>query len=86
MLETVSHKLLTTVAPRTTAENAEIVRLKAKLKAIVDAEIVSAVTKGYTEAERASFLQRLRDAGSEAYKDTYQQIYDRWQGEREARE
>ena len=86
VLETVSHKLLTTVAPRTTAENAEIVRLKAKLKAIVDAEIVSAVTKGYTEAERASFLQRLRDAGSEAYKDTYQQIYDRWQGEREARE
>ena len=68
--------------PKTSEENADIARLKAKLKSIVDAEIVSMVTQGVTEEGSASFLQRLREAGSAEYKGIYQRVYDRRQGEK----
>ncbi len=78
VLEPVSGKILTTVAPKTTAQSAETVRLKARLKSLVDAEIVAMVTRGVTEEGRTAFLQKLRESGSEAYAAVYQQIYDRW--------
>ncbi len=80
VLEPVSGKLLTTVAPKTTAESAETARLKAKLKALVDSEIVSMVTQGVTEESRAAFLEKLEASGSRDYRLVYQQIYDRWEG------
>lgn len=82
VLEETCFKLLTVVIPKTTEENAGIARLKAKLKAVVDAEIVSMVTQGVTEESAASFLQRLREAGSGEYREIYQRAYDRWQGEK----
>ena len=81
VLEKVSSKLLTTVAPKTSEENAAITRLKARLKAVVDAQIVTLVTQGVTEEGRAACLEKMRAAGSAAYRDVYQQVYDRWQGE-----
>ena len=82
VLEKTSFRLLTTVIPKTTEETAGISRLKAKLKSVVDAEIVSMVTRGVTEEGRLSFLERLREAGSGEYREIYQQAYDRWQGEK----
>lgn len=82
VLEKTCFKLLTVVIPKTSEENADIARLKAKLKSIVDAEIVSMVTQGVTEEGRASFLQKLREAGSAEYKGIYQRVYDRRQGEK----
>ena len=82
MLEKTSFRLLTTVIPKTTEETAGISRLKAKLKSVVDAEIVSMVTRGVTEEGRLSFLQRLREAGSGDYREIFQQAYDRWQGDK----
>ena len=76
---TKSYKLLTTVAPKTTGESAEVTRLKAKLKAIVDAGIVRMVTQGVTEESRSSFLDSLRSGGSEDYTRVYQQILERWE-------
>ncbi len=82
VLEKTCFKLLTAVSPKTTEETAAIAGLKAKLKAVVDAEIVAMVTRGVTEDGRAAFLHRLREAGSEAYKEIYQRVYDRRQGEK----
>ncbi len=79
VLEPVSGKILTTVAPKTTAESAETTRLKAKLKSLVDAEIVSMVTQGVTEEGRAAFREKLQAGGSRDYRRVYQQIYDRWE-------
>lgn len=81
VLEKTCFKLLTAVIPRTTVESAGIARLKARLKSVVDAEIVSMVTRGVTAEGRASFLARLEEAGSREYKEIYQNIYRRWQGE-----
>ena len=78
VLEPVSGKLLTTVAPKTTAQSAETARLKAKLKSLVDAEIVSMVTQGVTDEARAAFREKLKSGGSAEYRQVYQQIYDRW--------
>ena len=80
VLEPISHKYLTTVAAKTAAEDADLKRLKAKLKSIVDAAIVSMVTQGVTEEGTEGFHQQLREAGSEAYREIYQTLYDRWQG------
>lgn len=80
VLEPVSSKLLTTVAPKTTAQSAGIARLKAKLKSLVDAEIVSRVTRGVTEADIAAFREQLAENGSKDYCLIYQQVYDRWEG------
>ena len=67
---------------KTTEETAGISGLKAKIKALADAEIVSMVTRGVTEEGRLSFLQRLREAGSGEYREIFQQAYDRWQGDK----
>ena len=77
VLEAVSAKLLTTVAPKTTAQSAEISRLKAKLKSVVDAGIVAMVTQGVTEEKREAFLEKLAEGGSAEYCRVYQQIRDR---------
>ncbi|MBQ6287908.1 MAG: extracellular solute-binding protein [Clostridia bacterium] len=78
VLEPISAKLLTTVAPKTTDQSAETTRLKAKLKSLVDAEIVSMVTQGVTEEGCAAFRESLKAGGSADYRQVYQQIYDRW--------
>ena len=78
VLEPVSGKLLTAVAPKTTDQSAEAARLKAKLKSLVDAGIVSMVTQGVTDETRAAFLEKLKAGGSTEYRRVYQQIYDRW--------
>ncbi len=80
VLEDTCFKLLTAVAPKTAAEDAGLTRLKARLKTIVDAEIVGMVTRGVTEDGRAAFLRRLQEAGSGEYRKIYQRIYDRRQG------
>ena len=80
VLEPVSGKLLTAVAPKTTAQSSETARLKAKLKSLVDAEIVSIVTQGVTDESRETFRQKLKENGSGEYRQVYQQIYDRWEG------
>ena len=78
VLEPVSAKLLTAVAPKTTAQSAEVRRLKAKLQSVVDAGIVAMVTQGVSEERRETFLNELRKGGSEAYRQVYQEIWDRW--------
>ena len=78
VLEAVSCKLLTTVAPKTTDQSAQASRLKAKLKSLVDAGIVSMVTQGVTDEGRAAFRESLKAGGSVEYRQVYQQIYDRW--------
>ena len=78
VLEPVSGKLLTTVAPKTTGQSAETARLKAKLKSLVDAEIVSMVTQGVTDEACTAFREKLKAGGSAEYRQVYQQIYDRW--------
>ena len=78
VLEPVSCKILTSVAPKTTAESAEVSRLKAKLKSLVDAGIVAMVTQGVTEEQRETFRRRLQSEGCADYCRVYQQIYDRW--------
>ena len=80
VLEPVSAKLLTTVAPKTTEQSAQVTRLKARLKSLVDAAIVETVTQGVTEARREAFLNVAREAGSGDYRQTYQQIWDSWEG------
>ena len=79
VLEPVSAKILTTVAPKTTDQSAETSRLKAKLKSLVDAEIVAMVTQGVTAERREAFLKELEENGSREYRRIYQQIYDRWE-------
>ena len=78
VLEPVSAKILTTAAPKTTDQSAETSRLKAKLKSLVDAEIVAMVTQGVTAERREAFLKELEENGSREYRRIYQQIYDRW--------
>ena len=80
VLEPVSAKLLTAVAPKTTEQSAQVTRLKARLKSLVDAAIVETVTQGVTEARREAFLNAAREAGSGDYRQTYQQIWDSWEG------
>ncbi len=82
VLEPVSCKLLTTVAPKTTAQSSAAQRLKAKLKSAVDAAIVSMVTQGVTDETRGAFERQLRESGSEEYIRVYQQVYDHWREEK----
>ncbi len=82
VLEPVSWKLLTTVAPKTTAQSSAVQRLTAKLKSTVDAEIVAMVTQGVTDEARKAFIQQLRENGSEEYIRVYQQVYDHWREEK----
>ncbi len=82
VLEPVSSKLLTTVAPKTTAQSSAAQRLKAKLKSAVDAAIVSMVTQGVTDEAREAFARQLRESGSEEYIRVYQQVYDHWREEK----
>ena len=77
VLEPVSCKLLTSVAPKTVEQSAGAARLKAKLKSTVDAGIVAMVTRGVTEEAREAFLGELRKNGSAEYRQIYQQIHDR---------
>ena len=81
VLEAVSHKYLTTVAPKTSLEDARLAGLKARLKAVVDAALVTMVTQGVTEDSTAQLRQQLQEAGSEEYRNIYQALYDRWQGD-----
>ncbi len=81
VLEKTSHKYLTAVAPRTAQENARLTALKAKLKSVIDAALVSMATRGVTEEDAALFLGQLEEAGSREYREIYQAIYDRWRGE-----
>ena len=82
VLEPVSCKLLTTVAPKTTAQSSAVQQLKAKLKSVVDAGIVAMVTQGVTDEAREAFMQQLRENGSEEYLRVYQQVYDHWREEK----
>ena len=82
VLEPVSCKLLTTVAPKTTAQSSAVQQLKAKLKSVVDAGIVAMVTRGVTDEAREAFMQQLRENGSEEYLRVYQQVYDHWREEK----
>ncbi len=77
VLEPVSAKILTSVAPKTVTESAEVSRLKAKLKSAVDAGIVAMVTQGVTEERREAFRRQLTENSSAAYRQVYQQIYER---------
>ncbi len=81
MLESVSSKYLTAVAPKTPMEDAQLTRLKAKLKTIIDAALVTMVTQGVTEENTARLHQQLLEAGSREYREIYQTLYDRWRGE-----
>ena len=82
VLESTSSKLLTTVASRAPEEDARINLLRNRLKSIVDAAIVEMITKGVTEESAAGYAAKIRDAGWEEYRSTYQGIYDRWISER----
>ena len=82
VLESTSSKLLTTVASRAPEEDARINLLRNRLKSIVDAAIVEMITKGVTEESAAEYATKIRDAGWEEYRSTYQGIYDRWISER----
>ena len=81
VLEATSHKYLTTIAPKTALETANLTRLKAKLKSIIDAALVTMVTQGVTEENTARLHAQLSEAGSGEYKRIYQAVYDRWRGE-----
>ena len=81
VLENVSHKMLTTVAPKTALEDAKLTRLKAKLKSIIDAALVSMVTQGVTAENTELMRQQLQEAGSGEYREIYQTLFDRWRGE-----
>ena len=81
VLEATSHKYLTTIAPKTALETANLTRLKAKLKSIIDAALVTMVTQGVTEENTARLQEQLSEAGSGEYKRIYQAVYDRWRGE-----
>lgn len=81
VLEETSCKYLTTVAPKTAAEDAQLTRLKAKLKSLIDAALVSMVTQGVTQENAARFHAQLQEAGSGDYRQIYQTVYDRWRGE-----
>ncbi len=81
VLEKTSYKYLTAVAPKTAAEAAQLTRLKAKLKSIIDAALVTMVTQGVTEENTAQLQRQLLEAGSSEYKRIYQAVYDRWRGE-----
>ncbi len=78
VLEEISYKMLTRVAPRLPREDAELTRLQAKLKTVVDAGLVQMVTQGVTDERWSRFLSDLEEAGSEEYRDIYQTVYDRW--------
>lgn len=79
LLEPVSFKLMTAVAPKSAEEDARLTRLKASLKSVIDEAIVSMVTRGVTEESAAKLRRDLEDAGWEEYRQIYQDIYDRWQ-------
>lgn len=80
VLEPVSSKYLTAVAPKSPLEDARLTRLKAKLKNIIDAALVTMVTQGVTEENTAQLHQQLLEAGSGEYREIYQTLYDRWRG------
>lgn len=82
VLEPVSCKLLTTVAPKTTAQSSAVLRLKGKLKSVVDAGIVTMVTQGVTDEAREAFVRQLRENGSEEYVRVFQRVYDDWREEK----
>ncbi len=78
VLEKTCFKILTSVAPKSAGEDAELAMLKNRLKAVVDAAVVTLVTRGGGEAEIAEIRQRMREAGSEDYRQTFQNVYDRY--------
>ncbi len=78
ILEETSCKMLTSVAPKLPREEAELTRLEAKIKVVVDAGLVRMVTQGVTDESWNRFLEDLEAAGSREYRDIYQQVYDRW--------
>lgn len=80
VLEPVSSKYLTAVAPKSPLEDARLTRLKAKLKNIIDAALVTMVTQGVTEENTAQLHQQLLEEGSGEYREIYQTLYDRWRG------
>ena len=82
VLEPVSCKLLTTVAPKTTVQSSAVLRLKGKLKSVVDAGIVTMVTQGVTDEALETFTQQLRENGSEEYVRVFQRVYDDWREEK----
>ena len=81
VLESVSSKILTAVAPKSSLEDAQISRLKAKLKTIIDAALVTMITQGVTEENTAQLHLQLQEAGSREYREIYQALYDRWRRE-----
>lgn len=81
VLEEVSSKYLTAVAPKTAREDSRLTRLKAKLKTIIDAALVTMITQGVTEENTAQLQRQLEEAGSREYRQIYQELYDRWRGE-----
>lgn len=80
VLERISFRYLTMVAQRNTEENARLNRLKSTLKSIVDQALVEFMTRGINEERYGAFLEDLKDAGAEEYRELYQTIYDRWRG------
>ena len=57
-------------------------KLLTTVESIVDAAIVEMITRGVTEESDAEYAAKIRDAGWEEYRSTYQGIYDRWISER----
>ena len=82
VLEKVSAKVLTTVAPRTSDEDARLSRLKTSLKSLTDAAIVDMVTSGPSPEKLEALRQAFAAAGSAEYCRIYQDIYDRWTASR----
>ena len=78
VLEPFSGKLLTTVAPKTAEEDAEITRLLTRLRSVVNAHLVTMTCNGVDEAEKAALAADLQRAGSGRYREIYQKIHDRW--------
>ncbi|MBQ8094786.1 MAG: extracellular solute-binding protein [Clostridia bacterium] len=81
VLEPVSCKLLTTVAPRTADEDRQLIKLKRRLKAVVDEQLVNLVTQGVTEESGRILTEQLKAAGCDEYTAIYQNLYDRYRKE-----
>ena len=80
VLEPVSYRYLTNVAQKNADENARLTRLKNVLKQIIDQALVEFMRQSADEEQYQAFLNNLREAGAEEYRELYQQIYDRWRG------
>ena len=80
VLESVSFRYLTNVMQKNAEESARISRLKTTLKSIIDQALVEFMTQGVDAERYARFLEELRDAGAEEYRQLYETIYHRWKG------